>query len=181
MVRRARVFHALPTMRALLENLPLPASLRPWFRHAVMRIISLILGLCAALAASSPAHAQEAPVLEVGQVWSVKDMAPDVRFTIMRIEPWSSGRVVHGSISGFGRVEVRGQSITPDAGHIPFEEDAVRRSVLELKGAGAKPTATFEQGYAQWRAANGGAFTLTISEAIKSLLGTVATGRVTRE
>ncbi len=136
---------------------------------------------------AAPAVAQDAPVLEAGpvfeagQVWSVRELGPEVRFTVLRFETWPGARIVHGSISGYGRVDAGGASLTPDGGHIPFEEGAARRSVLELKGSGARPSEGFETGYAQWRAARAGAFTMTIAEAIASVVGAVRAGQLAGE
>jgi hypothetical protein len=108
-------------------------------------------------------------------------MPASVRFTIFRIEPWGNTRVIHGSITGYGWIRTGGQPLTIDGGHMPFEEDTVRQSVLKLHATGAKPTEGFEGGYAEWRRAQGGAFTLTISEAVRFALDTAVNAQVVKE
>lgn len=49
---------------------------------------------------------------------------------------------------------------------MPFERSAFARSVDKLVGTDGSPTAEFESGYLHWQAANGGAFTIGIQEAI---------------
>jgi hypothetical protein len=53
--------------------------------------------------------------------------------------------------------------------------------VLKLHATGAKPTEGFEGGYAEWRRAQGGAFTLTISEAVRFALDTAVNAQVVKE
>lgn len=49
---------------------------------------------------------------------------------------------------------------------MPFERSAFARSVDKLVSTDGSPTSKFESGYLQWQAANGGAFTIGIQEAI---------------
>jgi hypothetical protein len=116
--------------------------------------------------ASGPAIAQEPVAFGVGQVWTLKNAPDEARFTVMQIDQAGSHKIVHGSPTGFPSVPMGDHVITLNGGHMPFSEDALRRSVDMLERSNAPVTKSFREGYAEWKSANGGAFTLTVSEAI---------------
>jgi hypothetical protein len=79
--------------------------------------------------------------------------------------------VVHVSVIG---VRTNAESEPGEAiniGHMPFAEDAARRSVGRRLATGGRPDENFELGYAQWRSGQGGVFTITISQAVALALG----------
>jgi hypothetical protein len=137
----------------------------------------MILGAALALMAGA-AVAQEAPApFAVGQVWTLKDAPDGSRFTVMQIDIIAGETVVHGSPSGFPPVVLKDSVVLVNGGHMPFSEDAVRRSVNGLERSDASVTATFRSGYKEWKSANGGVFTITIPEAVAYVKDTFLAGQ----
>lgn len=58
-----------------------------------------------------------------------------------------------------------------EMGHLPFERTSLENSLGELVGKDGVMTPTFEEGYAEWQAANGGLFTLPVAEVIDVIFG----------
>lgn len=56
---------------------------------------------------------------------------------------------------------------------MPFERAALAASVDRLIGTGAAPDPEFENGYRQWKDAEGGVFTIGVPEAIEAALQTL--------
>jgi hypothetical protein len=112
------------------------------------------------------------PEIAVGQVWTVKDAPePSTRVTIERIEPYHSDTVVHVSVAGGETKTNKTNVVLGIIGHMPFEKAALLESIDQLVDTGAKGSAFFEQGYATWKADNGGIFSIPVSQAIEMSLG----------
>lgn len=98
-----------------------------------------------------------------------------MRLTIERIEPYKADTVVHVSIAGGEAKATKTGSnfkVVPGLiGHMPFEKSALIASLDQLEQTGARSSAFFEQGYAQWKADNGGVFTIPVSRAIEMSTG----------
>lgn len=135
------------------------------------------LAALAFAAIATSASAQRPAAFAVGQVWTLKDAPPAARFTVMQIDVIGSARVIHGSPTGFPPVVANGAVYTVSGGHMPFAEDALRRSVDKLGSTGAEPTAGFRAGYAQWKAANGGWYSITVSQAMEAGAETLRRGQ----
>lgn len=140
--------------------------------HSPMKpLLSILLTLCLA----TPALAQEAdggarPALSPGQVWTIEgEGQAAARLTIQRIEPWGELEAVHVSLTGVSGPP--GIPFNGEIGHLPFERIALENSLGELVGTDGVMTATFEEGYAEWQAANGGLFTLPVAEVIGVIFG----------
>jgi hypothetical protein len=103
------------------------------------------------------------PDLAVGQVWSIKgDPTSKARIIVGRIEPFGTQLVaVCVSIVDFptdeGPVSI---------GHAPFEKAVLVSSLDRLLATGSPLPATFEDGYAQWKSAQGGVFTIRPADAV---------------
>jgi hypothetical protein len=97
-----------------------------------------------------------------GQVWSLQiPDAPQARLLILRVESLLGvGTIVHVAV---GDVPVT-------VGHMPFTEDAIDRSVLELVRTESLGANALE-GYDEWRRAfdneGAGVFSVTVAEALK--------------
>jgi hypothetical protein len=115
-----------------------------------------------------------------GQVWSVKSAQPtSVKAVIGRVEPFNGGgMVIHVSL-----IDVPIPAGLPNAGgttaigHMPFDQAAFSASVGRLVGANAATDPAFESGYAQWRAAQGGVFTISIPQALEFAFQAIKRGR----
>ena len=108
------------------------------------------------------ASASAAPDFAVGQKWSIKDSGMTI--VIGRIEPFDGG---HTAVS----VSVFGLPCPPDSGcttttisHVPIDSAALADSVDKLLATGAATDEQFEAGYANWKSANGGIFTVPVSQ-----------------
>jgi len=124
-------------------------------------------GLALAVLWPAAAFAQP-PDLAVGQDWSIKGAAT-ARVIIGRIEPWPGGRTA---------VSVSIVDIPTDHGpttfaHAPFEKAAIVASLDRLLATNVPLPSAFEQGYQTWKSANGGIFTISVSQAIAMTLGTI--------
>ena len=113
---------------------------------------------------------------KAGQVWSYKTRPNEAAstLTVCKIEVAGKlGTVVHVSIDG---VKVKSpQSKGGEANtiaHLPFSEAAFRQSTSKLIQEGV-PLPNYTEGYATWRKAvedgKGGAWTITVAEAIASM------------
>jgi len=134
-------------------------------------LLPLLLALCL----TAPAFAQEPdgalrPELIPGQVWTIEGEGQEAaRLTIQRIEPWGELVAVHVSLTGVSSPP--GISFNGVVGHLPFERTALENSLGELVGTDGAMTPTFEDGYAEWQAANGGLFELPVAEVIDVIFG----------
>ncbi|MCW5714886.1 MAG: hypothetical protein KIT43_10280 [Bauldia sp.] len=136
-------------------------------RRSVLAIIGLGL-LAPALA--MPARAQVTFV--PGQVWSVRDMPEATQLIIGRVERFGTTTAVHVSIVGVPvPIDWPGPGGTTQVAHMPFDADALAASVEQLIGTDGTALPNFQDGYAEWRRARGGVFTISVAEAVSFALG----------
>lgn len=98
-----------------------------------------------------------------------------------RVEKKGAATVIHISV-----LRVRMSNLNSTTGiaetiaHLPMSEDTVLKSITALKGS-VRLDDDFEEGYRQWQEAEGGAFSISVAEAVSTvdelLLG--AAGRAT--
>jgi len=133
-----------------------------WFRG--------LFGARPAVAATSPAAP---PPFVAGQVWRYDHRPGEEGSTVhvIRVESEPrSGTVVHVSVHGLRLRNPMAPGGTSDRiGHMPFAEDALRRSVRDLVGE-RDADAAAQEGYDAWRGAfergEAGVFTVTLAEAV---------------
>jgi hypothetical protein len=138
---------------------------------------ALIAGTAAAAPMAGGAGTDPLP-FEPGQIWSYHTRAQDEgsTLTILKLETLDriAGRVVHIRVEG---VRLGGDALEPAAptaiAHLPFEEAALRASVIDLVSF-VEVLPDFSEGYAQWQQDEGGVFTVAVREAV-GFVG-VATG-----
>jgi hypothetical protein len=53
--------------------------------------------------------------------------------------------------------------------HMPFDRAALSASVDQIVSTGAAPAPQFEEGYQEWRSANGGIFTISVPQAVGAM------------
>ena len=110
------------------------------------------------------------PELIPGQVWTIEGEGQEAaRLTLQRIEPLGELEAVHVSLTGVSAPP--GIRFNGEIGHLPFERTALENSLGTLVGTDGAMTATFEEGYAEWQAANGGLFELPVAEVIDVIFG----------
>jgi len=109
----------------------------------------------------SAAQAADKPTFQSGQMWTVKNS--DIRIVVGRVEPFGKSKTAV-SISVFD------VPCPPQAGckttviaHAPFDADALADSVAKLVSTNAPTASQFQQGYTNWKQANGGVFTVPVS------------------
>ncbi len=130
-------------------------------RH-VLGLLSLVMALC-----FSPSLAS-AQTFEAGQVWTLSaPMSESTRVRIGRIE--DNGQTVHISLWG-EPVDAPGMASPLVASHLPISADALRRSVRTLVDETPPSDLEFDAGYAEWQSAQGGVFTIPVSEIVGALV-----------
>lgn len=120
------------------------------------------------LVAALPAHAVDPRDFAAGQLWSIKQVATaTMRIVVGKVEPLGDRTVVHVSVTAIrGFPDVPGLGTFDGIGHMPFDAEALARSVDRLLASDVTPAADFEAGYATWRAEKGGVFTLGVPQAV---------------
>ena len=114
--------------------------------------------------------------LKVGQEWEFvgRPGDPHPTLVIVRIETLPKlGEVVHVSIRGV-RIKNRQApaGYSEDLAHIPFGRAALERSLTRVAHDSVALPA-LEDGYEQWKQARGGAFTISVREALDFVEGTL--------
>jgi hypothetical protein len=104
----------------------------------------------------------------VGQIWTLTgaDFA-DAKVVIDRMEIWHDKPIVHISVTGLPKHYGGFQGTIF---HLPFSEVALRASVAALEISKGTAFSGFEGGYDQWKAPNGGVFTITVQQAVTGIL-----------
>jgi hypothetical protein len=98
------------------------------------------------------------PVLQVGQEWSyrTRPREPESTLVIGRIEHGPGGRVVHISVRGLRMASaVAADGIGREIDHLAITEEALRSSIVELRGV-VEIGDGFEEGYLEWFTATDG-------------------------
>lgn len=141
----------------------------------VLRLLVTVL----ALFPLTSAHAADRPImsqLEVGQLWEYRHAYSDAEplVSIGRIEEFGVlGTIVHVSIYDVPVVNPVSGELQPILiGHMPFMADAIEASLTQLVGT-RPPSEEFDGGYATWKEASGGVFSLTIDEAVTSMVSMI--------
>lgn len=123
-----------------------------------------------------PARPSNSKRLEVGQRWAFvgRSTDPAPRATILRLEPFGRGEVVHLAIDGviLGPARPDG-SHAEGIAHLPLAREAVEQSVTQLE-ADKVPLPDFAAGYQLWLESHGGAFNLSIAAALDMVEHTMA-------
>src|SRR4051794_1654276 len=108
---------------------------------------------------------------EPGQVWSYHARPGEEasRLTVVKVEPHDKlGTIVHIRVDGVAQKTPGGVSRV--IRHMPFAEEAIAGSVVELLASGAPVPASYEEGYRIWKEAfdegKAGVFTVTVAESI---------------
>ena len=107
--------------------------------------------------------------LKVGQEWQFegRGVDPHPTLVIVRIEQLPKvGEVVHVSVRGVRITNPRApEGFSDNLPHMPFSRAAVERSVTKLvHDSVALPP--YQEGYDQWKSAQGGVFTISVKEAL---------------
>ena len=148
----------------------------------ISRFLALSVLAAATIALFPTAHAdpatQSVPSFALGQMWSIKsDVPTTARVVIGRIEPFGSQTVVHVSIINVPIPNgVPGAGGQTQVGHMPFEQTALANSVDQLLATNVAPVPGFQDGYAQWKSANGGIFTISVPKAIELVFVSINKG-----
>ena len=136
-----------------------------------IRRFSALLGILA-IAGVEASLAED--VLAPGQVWSYHARAGESASTatILKIEPHPVlGRVVHIHVTGLRlKAPSAPGGYTDTIGHMPYSDDALRKSLVKLVG-NTEHLPAFEEGYDVWRSAydvgQAGIFTAPLKEAVE--------------
>ena len=137
-------------------------------------LASLVAVIALALAPAQ-SWAADTPEFAVGQEWTVKNSP--IHVVNGRMEKAGPLDVVHVSISHVPCPPDSGCQMI-DIGHMPFDRATLANSVDTVVATGVSPSPQFEGGYQNWQENHGGAYTLSVPEAVKLLLYKMATLRV---
>ena len=105
--------------------------------------------------------------IEIGQEWIIKGMAAEVACFIRKIENSGSDKVVHVSLKN---IPIKDDETSIDIDHMPFSEQAVLRSLDQLRTWGNDGDEDFEAAYQTWAEAKSGVWEVQIQEAVKMTL-----------
>ena len=127
-------------------------------------------GLLALVALACEPGGTVSPIqFEVGQVWEYASRPGEdaSTLTILRVDrPTESKAIVHIAVSGLHVKNPHAPGgFTSEIQHLPMDEAALQRSITTL----SRKTLTvpdFSEGYKQWQEAKGGAFTVSVAEAV---------------
>jgi len=136
----------------------------------LIQLALLLMPISSALADEQSVMSQ----LKVGQLWEYKHHYPDAQPLVYvgRIEEMEPlGTIVHVTIVDVPIVHpTTGQPVQIVIGHMPFMADAIEGSLTRLVGTGDR-SKDIEDGYAVWKEAEGGAFSLSVHEAVMATVG----------
>ncbi len=142
----------------------------------MFRLAAILFASNATIAA---AQAADTAAFQPGQMWTVKNS--DIRIVIGRVEPFVKGKTAD-SISVFT------VPCPPEAGckttvvaHAPFDAEALADSVDKLASTNAQTAPQFDQGYANWKQAKGGVFTVPVSKLPELLFKTTGTTQISNQ
>jgi hypothetical protein len=134
--------------------------------RAIIAALAVVVGPLVGMTRSGAAGER---AFRAGQEWGFAGRPGDPKPTlvVVKVEALPEiGEVVHVSVRGVRIRNPRAPEGYVDAlPHLPFSPDALRRSVTSLV-ADSVTLPSFEQGYDQWRRAKGGAFTISVREAL---------------
>lgn len=111
---------------------------------------------------------------EAGQVWSyhTRPGEEDSRLTVVKVESHDKlGNIIHIRVEGVAQKNPHApDGVSRVIHHMPFAEEAVSKSVVELLAGDAPIPMSFEEGYNIWKQSfdkgKAGVFTLTVAESI---------------
>lgn len=132
--------------------------------------LAALLAIAGQPAAAPQASPPAPPPIAVGQVWEYHSRPQDAGslLKVQRTEKMAGHDIFHITVI---RVQMGGMPTAIQ--HLPMARESLQRSVVRT----APDPGTFpspDEGIAAWREAEGGAFTVTVAEAIDLVEGTAA-------
>jgi hypothetical protein len=118
--------------------------------------------LFASAIALSAAQAADKPAFQAGQMWTVK--GSDIRIVVGRVEPFAKDKTAVSITVLSVPCPAQAGCKTTVVAHAPFDADTLAGSVDRLVATDASTAPQFEQGYANWKQAHGGVFTVPVSQ-----------------
>ena len=111
------------------------------------------------------------PPLAVGQRLACESQHAGRKLEVIvgNLESWPMGTVVNVSL-----IDATPGAVVPGVDHMPFTQEVIRSSCPTLLKVGEQITAEFTSGIAEWRAAKGGVFTISVDKAYDIVLDQVA-------
>lgn len=107
---------------------------------------------------------------KVGQKWKYQTRTGEENssLTILKIEQYdSAGIIIHISVDGLKMQSPHlPGGIAEDILHLPFSKEALSTSVTEMISENNQ-LPDFMDGYNEWKNANGGAYTIPVSDAVQ--------------
>ena len=149
-------------------------SVMSMFRRSLLPVLAMTALVVAFVARAETADMSK-PEFAPGQMWSIKSTTPTTTKVIIgRVEEWSGKIAIHVSVIDAPIPPgVPGAGGITNVGHMPFDQSALVASVDQLLATGVSPAPNFEAGYAQWKSAKGGIYTISVTEAVGLIFETL--------
>ncbi len=142
----------------------------------MLRLAAILFASVVIVAA---AQAADIAAFQPGQMWTVKNS--DIRIVVGRVEPFVKGKT---AVS----ISVLNVPCPPEAGcktsvvaHAPFDAEVLADSVDKLVSTNAQTAPQFDQGYANWKQAHGGVFTVPVSKLPELLFKATGTTQISNQ
>ena len=110
---------------------------------------------------------QEMPQYQVGQRWSYHGRSEDQGSTLVIGAVQTNPAIIYVTVEG---VMLPNGSQASSISHMPFSEEAIDQSVIELLAEGVASGLSFEEGLTQWQTDKGGYFSVSVAEAIATIM-----------
>lgn len=138
-----------------------------------------LLSVAAALLAATGLSGQASSTKYVeGQVWEYRTRPQDAGslLKVQRVEMMGAEKVYHISVVGVHFATPGIAGILP---HIPVSEETLDASVTKLSAEKREfPTSALDEGIEEWRKAQGGVFTIPISQIVGIIDDQMATAQM---
>ena len=125
-----------------------------------------LFGICPSFATAT---------LQVGEVWTYKTRPGEESstVTILKREELAGKPVIHIRVDGLKVKNSHApKGLSDSIPHMPFDEAALTRSLVKkLKSVEKLPD--FSEGYAEWKNAKGGVFTIPLKDAVSFIEQTI--------
>jgi hypothetical protein len=136
-------------------------------RRTLIALILIAVARSLGAHADTPSDSDCRKSFAPGQEWSLQ-AGNGATLVVGKVENWRDETAIHVSIFNIAiPAGSKGAGTTTQIDHLPFSCTALKGSVAKLIKTNASPATGFADGYAQWQAAKGGVFTISVPEVIE--------------
>jgi hypothetical protein len=133
-------------------------------------VILIALVILGRMAAGKRPPAPEPSRFAAGQKWAYQTRPGEEGsfVVVLKVERDDKDAIVHIAIEALKLKNPRAGKVSERIGHSPISEKALAASVTKRLAENV-PLPDFEEGYASWKAAHGGVFTIPIAEIVATI------------